>query len=573
MYAKARAGYTCEAMSPRFRNTLAAVLGALAASAFAQACFTTGGGGEDAAKPGGAACDCPPLKGTDAALPGEEKPLRGGTLRIAITSEPGTLLSMYSTDATVRQIADHEVLEALTVIDPASGEPLPELAARWENTAGSGVYTFHLVRDAKWHDGVPFSAADVVFTFDQLLDPAGGAALRSEFLDVREVVAADAATVTVRLDRDRPDLPAALSRVPILPAHVFGKETVATHPAARAPIGTGPFRFAAWKRGVQIELERNPDFRGVAPYLERIVYRQAPERRAAIDLYRSREIDVVPRVGSARLGTELLAGGRTVAYPLESFVGIVYNTAIPLFADAATRRAIGLLLDREAIRCSVLRCVAEIALDPWPRSGAGVSRESAPQSFDPPAARRLLEAAGWRDENGDGVRERRGERLSFRLLVPDTDRDARRWVTLFEEDLEAAGVSARVDAVGWGVYTDRLRAHRFDAAILTTSNARPFDPGALFRGGAEESGRNFGAFKEPRIDAVLDALAGTPSPASRGALEDRLTALLAETQPMTFAFRPGEVMLVRSAVHGVRIRDEGLDERAVWLDRTEGGAP
>jgi peptide/nickel transport system substrate-binding protein len=557
-------------MSRRFRNTLAAATCALGASAFAAACFTTGGGG--AAKPEGAACDCPPLEVPGECRPGEGTPTPGGTLTVAIASEPGALLSMYSTDATVRQIADHEVLEALTVLDPASGEPLPELAARWESVPGTGVTTFHLVRDAEWHDGAPFSSADVVFTFDQLLDPAGGAALRNDFLDVREVVAADAATVTVRLDRDRPDLAAALSRVPILPAHVFGNETVATHPAARAPIGTGPFRFAAWKRGVQIELARNPGFRGEAPHLDRIVYRLAAERRVALDLYRAGEIDVVPRVGSARLGAEILAGGRTVAYPLESFVGIVYNAAGTLFADAATRRAIGLLLDREAIRCSVLRCLAEPALDPWPRAASARRRAEAARSFDPPAARRLLDAAGWRDEDGDGVRERRGERLAFRLLVPDTDRDARRWVTLFEEDLEAAGVSTQVAAVGWGVYTDRLHAHRFDAAVVTTSNARPFDPGALFRSGAEAAGRNFGAFGDPRIDAALDELAAATSSAARAAIEERLAALLAETQPMTFAFRPGEVMLVRDAVRGVRIRDEGLDERAAWLARDPGGA-
>jgi peptide/nickel transport system substrate-binding protein len=557
-------------MARRVRNTIAAV-GALAACGLVAACFTTGedGGAEQATS----ACDCPRLSEPDAAFDGDGKPRRGGALAIAITSEPGTLLSMYSADPTVRQIADHAVLEALTALDPASGEPLPELAARWEDDPGAGLYTFHLVRDARWHDGAPFSAADVVFTFDQLLDPAGGAVQRGEFLDVREVAAPDAATVTVRLDRDRPDLPAALSRIPILPKHVFGKETVATHGAARAPVGTGPFRFAAWKRGAQIELVRNPDFRGAPPHLDRIVYRLAPEQRVALDLYRGGEVDVVLRVGGVRLGEAILAGGRRIAYPLESFVGVVYNTSSPLFADAPTRRAVGLLLDREAIRCSVMRCLAEAALDPWPRTHVGRAAMQAGGAYDPRAARRLLDAAGWRDTDGDGVRERRGVRLAFRLLVPDTDRDARRWVTLFEADLDAAGVAAQVAAVGWGVYTDRLRAHRFDAAVVTTSNARPFDPRPLFHGGAEASGRNFGAFRDPRVDAALDELAVATSPARREALEGRLTELLAETQPMTIAFRPGEAMLVRGTVHGVRIRDEGIDARSLWLSPAGGGSP
>jgi peptide/nickel transport system substrate-binding protein len=568
MYADAEAGYTWDAMTRRARLALAA---AVAALALAEACFTTGGG--EAEPEGPAACDCPPLQDPGSAGAGEGTPVRGGTLTVAITSEPGTLLSMYSADPIVRQIADRELLEALTALDPASGEPRPELAASWENDPGTGLYTFHLVRDAKWHDGAPFTAADVTFTFEQLLDPAGGAVLRGEFKDVREVVAADAATVTVRLDRDRPELLAALSRVSILPAHVFGKEAVATHPAASAPVGTGPFRFAAWQRGVRIELERNPAYRGAAPHLDRIVYRVAAERRAALDLFRRGVVDVVPRVGGARLGADLLAAGRRVAYPLESFVGVVYNTARPLFADAATRRAIGLLLDRDAIRCSVLRCLAEAVLDPWPRAARVGGDGGAAKAFDPPAARRLLDAAGWRDGDGDGVRERGGERLAFKLLVPDTDRDARRWVTLFEADLEAAGVSAQVAAVGWGVYTDRLRAHRFDAAVVTASNARPFDPGALFRGDVAGSGRNFGAFADDRVDAALDALAGAAQPDERAALRARLTALLAEAQPMTFAFRPGEAMLVRAAVRGVRIRDEWLDERAAWIGEAPGGSP
>jgi len=560
-------------MARRVRNTLAAVVGALAAGALAPACFTTGDGADGAGQTAGAACDCPPLSAPAATSAEEGKPVRGGTLRIAIANEPGTLLSMYSADPVVRQIADHEVLEALTTLDPSSGEPVPELAASWEKDPVTGVYTFHLVGDALWHDGAPFTAADVAFTFDQLLDPAGGAALRAEFLDVREVIAVDAYTVAVRLDRDRPDLPAALSRVPILPEHVFGKETVTTHPAARAPIGTGPFRFESWKRGAQIGLVRNPSYRGAAPHLDGIVYRLAPERRGALDLFRGGEVDVVPGVGGARLGDRLLTGGHRITYPLESFVGIVYNTSGPLFEDAATRRAIGLLLDREAIRCSVLRCLAEIALDPWPRSLGGRAPRTAAGSFDPKTARRLLDAAGWRDDDGDGVRDRRGVRLAFRLLVPDTDRDARRWATLFVADLEAAGVAARIAAVGWGVYTDRLRAHGFDAAVVTASNARPFDPRALYHGGTDASGRNFGAFRDPRVDAALDGLAAETSPARRRELEDRLTELFDETQPMTFAFRPGEAMLVRDGVRGVRIRDEGLDERAVWLDRASGGTP
>jgi peptide/nickel transport system substrate-binding protein len=547
-------------------------IAALAALALAAGCYTTGGGSDAGAGASARACACPELTAPseDRAPPPGAR--RGGTVAMAIASEPSTLLSMYSADPAALAIADHDVLEALTVLDPASGEPLPELAARWESGPGAGLVTFHLVRDARWHDGVPFSAADVKFTFDQLLDPAGGALLRGDFLDVREVTAVDASTVAVRLDRDRPDLPAALSRVPILPQHVFGKDAVATHAAARAPIGTGPFRFATWRPGVRIELERNPLWRGEAPLCDRLVYRFVTDQRAALDMFREGLVDVVPGIGGFRLGEEHLSRGRRIAFPLEAFVAVVYNAAHPIFADAATRRALGLLLDRAAIRCSALRCLAADVFDPWPGSpGSAVS--SARPAFDPAGARRLLAAAGWRDADGDGVLERRGERLSFRFLLPYTDREAVNWVSVFEADLAASGVETSIASVGWGVYTDRLRSHRFDAAIVTTPNARPFDARALYHSAAAASGSNFGAFSDPRMDAALDGLAAATTAADREAFRGEVEALLETEAPVTFAFRPGEALLVRDSIRGARIRGEWLDERRLWLEGGKEGAP
>jgi peptide/nickel transport system substrate-binding protein len=553
-------------MIRRLRPRLAIPSCAFVAYALFAGCVTTAKDARDDASgsPPPGACTCPGLAAPAADDAGGANPARGGAVAIAMASEPGTLLSMYSADPAVQEIADHEILEALTVLDPISGEPLPELAARWESAPGTGVVTFHLVRDARWHDGAPFTANDVKFTFDQLLDPAGGAVLRGDFLDVREVTAIDPSTVAVRLDRDRPELPAALSRVPILPAHVFGKEVVATHAAARAPIGTGPFRFSSWQPGARIVLERNAAFRGEAARCDRLIYRFVPDRRAALELFRAGGVDVVPGIGGARLGADLLAGARRIAFPREAFVGVVYNTQSPLFADAGTRRALGMLLDRAAVRCASLLCLAEDVSDPWPRSLSprGASRVA----FDPAAARRLLDAAGWRDADGDGVRERDGARLSFRFLLPDTDRDAVGWIALYENDLAAAGVDASIASVGWGVYTDRLRAHRFDAAVVTTPNARPFDPRALFHSAAAATERNFGSFSSPRMDAALERLAAAATAKRREAARLEIGAILDEEQPMAFAFRPGEAMLVRDAVRGVHLRGEWLDERRLWRD-------
>ncbi|MBW2276112.1 MAG: hypothetical protein JRF63_01390 [Deltaproteobacteria bacterium] len=530
------------------------------------ACFTSGAGDPVS----GGECRCPDsILTLDEAGSSAVTPRAGGTIAIRIPSEPGTLLSMLTTDPVVAQIADHDLLEALVAADPATGEPSPELAESWTEDEATGRYIFYLDQAATWHDGARVTSADVEFTFERLLDPAGGAVMRKAFLDVDTVIALDDHTVQITLDRGRHDFVASLTALPILPAHAFGNDLIAGHPVARAPIGSGPFRFSIWRRGRAIELERNPTWRGEAPKVERLIYHVVPDQRVAVDLFRGGVLDIVPDSESGEMPR--VEGGRVIAYPLPRFEAWVYNLREPIFSDQRVRKAIGQLIDRAAIRCSILDCLAEPIEHPFPADqGQTISLE--PQEFDPASARMLLEQAGWTDSDGDGVRDRNGDRLSFTVLLPDAGRAQRRSATMVQHDMARSGVEMRLRSISWSEYTGRLRDHRFEVSVITFPNAPPFDPRPIFHSTAAADGRNFGSFVDPRTDEILDGLAAAHTKAARQELAAGLAARLREVYPVTFTFRPYRSVLLRDSIRGVRIRGAWIDERSLWLAEPSGGA-
>ena len=243
----------------------------------------------------------------------------------------------------------------------------------------------------------------------------------------------------------------------------------------------------------------------------------------------------------------------------------MFNTRRQIFKRKAVRIAIGSLIDRKAIRCSILSCRAELAESlraqdrPGPMYG--------PPRFDPAGARQILEADGWIDADGDGVRERGGVDLSFSLLLPEISRDLGREAVLVQRDFARAGIDMRIAKVSWSVYSSRLSTGLFDAAVKLVSTIPAFDPWSLFHTRAIRNGQNFGAFSDPGIDRLLDELQGEMEPRSRRDIEERLATRLGEEQPVVFTFRPYRTALVRGDLRQIRIRDGWFDERQLRRGR------
>ncbi|HEX4936859.1 MAG TPA: ABC transporter substrate-binding protein, partial [Gemmatimonadaceae bacterium] len=255
------------------RLGVAGVLGACSALALAGAC----GGGESARREGGASAAAS----------------AGGTLRIPIINDP-ILDPVVAPD--IGSVMVNKVLFPGLVRPDESLRPTPDLALAWSTSDDGLRTTFTLRPGVTWHDGTPFTADDVKFTFDQILDLSSGSRLRSDFAALAGVDVVDSLTVTFRFKAPfAPFLTLLGYNAGILPKHLLqGKPlSASTDFNRRHPVGTGPFKVQEISPGASITLVRNPAYYGPAPKLDRIVFKVVPDLNAQVAQLRAGELDII----------------------------------------------------------------------------------------------------------------------------------------------------------------------------------------------------------------------------------------------------------------------------------------
>ncbi|MCZ6696705.1 MAG: ABC transporter substrate-binding protein, partial [Acidobacteria bacterium] len=217
------------------------------------------------------------------------RPVPGGRFVYPLRIEPTTLNFVTGTD----QIA---VMVQKLVADGLVGHddrlrPVPRLASSWEHSADGRVLTFHLRSDVRFHDGRPFTSADVLHTYRRIVDPASRAVGRLDsFLTVERVETPD--PHTVRVIYREPYAPALYAwEVPIVPRHLDTGPTMNDSPLNRAPVGTGPFRFVTWDAGSRIVLAANPDYWNGRPHLDEFIFQIIPSQETALQALLAGEVD------------------------------------------------------------------------------------------------------------------------------------------------------------------------------------------------------------------------------------------------------------------------------------------
>ncbi|HEY0256034.1 MAG TPA: ABC transporter substrate-binding protein, partial [Candidatus Methylacidiphilales bacterium] len=200
----------------------------------------------------------------------DQQPVEGDWVIRQISADPDTLNPITSQDADGHMIQYPNIFESLLIMDNDTLKLKPFLAESYEISPDQLTYTFHLHRDVKWQDGVPFTADDVKYSYERIQDPKVDAApLRNYFANIKSCEILDPYTIrftaTERYFKTLECL--GTDNLPIVPKHVLekGEPDFNKHPFSRAPIGTGPYKFVRWDTGSQIVLERNEAYWGTAP--------------------------------------------------------------------------------------------------------------------------------------------------------------------------------------------------------------------------------------------------------------------------------------------------------------------
>lgn len=411
-------------------------------------------------------------------------------------------------------------------------EPLPALAESWEHSSDYRRWTFHLRRDVKWHDGAPVTAHDIKFTVDLWSQPdvlfyAGAASGEITVLDDYTFTATDSDPNVYLMSGWDVYYPKHLLE------HLDPKE-FAEWEFWKQPVGNGPYRYARSVPKTMMELEANPDYYAGKPKIERVVLKFTSGTPLTELL--SGNVDAIAGM-SAEEVRRVEADPRFRVYPAlhVGWSQIFWNLRHHLFRDQAVRLALTSAINRRELHrmlhfpegtplidgaCSVRDFYGD-------RCG-----EALP--YDLELARRLLDEAGWRDENGDGVRERGSEDFSFTLLVRPGD--PARAATYVQDQFRRVGIEMKLQTMDASVIRERLMAGEFQAAINVIASV----PVQHKRFLGEDSPLGYA---NPRVNTLLDSALVLMDPDAFDRLYREVGQILRAELPMTFLY-PGVTFYV-----------------------------
>ncbi|USU17631.1 ABC transporter substrate-binding protein [Paraburkholderia fungorum] len=498
---------------------------------------------------------------------------RGGTLNFIVTPEPTALVDLATTATNVLKVSP-KVVEGLLEYD-FKFQPRPSLAISWEVSDDSRKYVFHLRHGVKWHDGKPFTSADVAYSIQTLRQVHPRA--KTTFANVTDVATPDPYTVVITLSKPAPYLIKAFSssETPIVPKHIYDGTDVLTNPANNAPIGTGPFRFVKWVRGSYIEYVRNDDYWDKGkPWLDRIVVKVINDPAARTVAFEDGSADLsgdspVPLSDLERLKSNPKLGLETRGYEFQAGVSrIEFNLDNPVLKNPKVRQAIASALDREVIRKVIYYGYATPLASPIIPSNPYYDPTPTPYPFNVERANALLDEAGY-PRKADGTR--------FALTVdplPIGDLPTRT-AAYVKSALARVGIAITVRSQDLPAYLKRIYTDRdFDFSINGMSNlfdpvvgvARLYTTNNFRRGVPFTNGSHY---SNPEIDQLFAQVAEETDEAKRKALFAQIQRILERDLPDINLVAPQYLTVYSRAVHNHTTSPDGVSASFadVWLQR------
>jgi peptide/nickel transport system substrate-binding protein len=500
-------------------------------------------------------------------------PKKGGTLTFMQNSEPQTLVAL-TTVATPALTVSAKVTEGLLEYD-YDIKPKPQLATEWSISPDGKTYTFKLRPNVKFHDGKPFTSADVAYSIQLLktVHPRG----RNTFANVTEVKTPDPLTAVIELSKPAPYLIKALTaaEAPMMPRHIYEGTDPLANPNGNAPIGTGPYKFKEWVRGSHIIYEPNPDYWDAPkPYIDRMVCKFLPDPGARSIAFENGSADIGYRTPVALSDLERLkkiptlrfeTKGTSYSYNVST---LQFNLDSQFFKNLKARQAVAHAIDRELLIKTVVYGYGTVCYSPIaPGLKEFHDPTPSPYTLDLKKAETLLDEAGF---------PRGANKVRFKVPLdynPIGD-ESRRACEYMRSALGRIGIAVEVRAADPSAFVKRVYTDReFDFTYNGHSNL--FDPtvgvqriywSKNFKKGVPFS--NGSHYDNPKVDALLEGAAVENDPVKRKQMFIDFQKIIAEEVPDIPLYSP-----LYLTIHNVRVHDHSLtadgveaNMASVWLD-------
>jgi len=404
----------------------------------------------------------------------------------------------------------------------AHGNPIPELVTVIPTQQNGGIskdgktIIWHLRHGVRWSDGKPFDSRDVTYTWRVVQDKSNDIAVRDMWDRLTSITAPDKYTVVFRMKAPYApfvvDYFSTQSNGLVLPEHVLGPGTNFNHSAYNSlPVGIGPFRYTAFNRGNDVEMEANPYYFRSRAKLHKLIYKMITDDNTELTQLETGELDLWAQINGPTAKIAKALPGKTWTAPLSIFMSAMFlNTSRPQLKDPEVRRALRLATNRPLIFDKVNLRNGALNESIMPRMARGYV-DLPMTKYDPNAAQAMLERAGWK-RGPDGVRRKNGVPLSLEIAIPSGYAPSATLAALLQSDYSQIGVAVTIHAYAMGMflgpYADGgiVQTGKFDVAILSQSLGPVYGNlnGVLTCDAFPPNGFNMMLYCNKRVDALND---------------------------------------------------------------------
>jgi peptide/nickel transport system substrate-binding protein len=499
--------------------------------------------------------------------PPEEKPPAYGDILVrGDIGDASNLIPILASDSASHNIAGM-IYNGLVKYDK-NMNIVGDLAESWDISSNGLVITFHLRKGIKWHDGKPFTSADVLYTYQATIDPKTPTAYAGDFLKVKKVEAPD--DYTFRVTYDKPFAPALISwSSAILPRHLLAGKDITRSSLSRHPIGTGPYMFREWVAGQKIVLVSNPDYFEGQPYIDGRMTRIIPDTATMFLELRAQNIGMMgltPLQYTRQTENNLFKNNfNKYRYLSFAYTFMGYNLKNPLFADKRVRQAISYAINKDEIISGVLLKLGKPASGPYKPGTWAFNDKVKVYNYNPQKALALLNEAGWEKTGSEGLLKKDGQPFIFEIVTNQGNETRQKCAEIIQRQLKEIGITVKIRVLEWSAFvTDFINKRRFDAVILGWTI--PLDPDAYdvwHSGKTAPEELNFISYNNPEADEMLEKGRSTFDQKERKKYYDRFQEILAEDQPYTFLYVPEALVIINNRFRGIEPAPIGLEHNFI----------
>ena len=494
-------------------------------------------------------------------------PAYGDTFIQASIGDIGGLIPSLTSDQSSHEVGGM-IYDGLVKLD-RDFKMVPSMAESWTYSRDCLEVTFKLRRDVKWHDGRPFTADDVLFTYQTMINPKTPAPFKEGFLLVKDVQAPD--PYTVRVTYDKPYARAVETwGTYVLPKHLLQSfaeaGTLRESPQNSRPVGTGPYRFQEWRPGEKVVLVANPDYYEGRPYLSRIVYRVIPSQATIFLELKAKGVDYASSLTGIQYArqTEYPAFRKAYQkfrYPGSGYTFVGFNLKDPRFADLRVRQAFAHAINKQELIDGVRLGLAREATGPI-RPGTWAYTDDVKRfPYDPEKAKALLAEAGWKDRDGDGlIEDRDGKPFTLTIRTNQGNDERKKIAELIQQRFKEIGIQVDIQLIEWAAFIKEfVKPRRFEVVVLGLGSGTDPDQFVVWHSsqrGPDQMNRT--GYANPEVDRLLELGRSSCVQEERVQYYHRIQQILAEDLPMIFLYTADALPVVAARVRGVSPAPSGI---------------